>query len=92
MYGEQHPSRVMLREARETTIEQLSESFARDELSLEEFEERLDRAYAAANLEEVQSLVSDLSVAQPKPGITEPVESAIAPNAAVLVSVAASLS
>ncbi len=88
MYGEQHPSRVMLREARETTIEQLSESFARDELSLEEFEERLERAYAAANREEVQALVSDLTVAQPKPRIVEPIESAAAPNAAALVPIA----
>ncbi len=62
MYGEQHPSRLALREARETTIDQLSESFARDELSLDEFEQRVDRAYAAASPEEVQSLVSDLTI------------------------------
>jgi len=66
MYGDQHPSRVLLREARETTIDQLSESFARDELSLEEFELRLDRAYAASACEEIQALVSDLSAAKPR--------------------------
>jgi hypothetical protein len=67
MYGDQHPARVELREARETTIEQLSDSFARDELSLEEFESRVDRAYAATQKEEVRSLVSDLSVARAAP-------------------------
>ena len=64
MYGDQHPTRVLLREAREATIEQLSESFARDELSLEEFESRLDRAYAANERDEFQYLVSDLRVAE----------------------------
>ncbi len=64
MYGEQHPARVALREARETVIGELSESFAHDELSLEEFEQRLDRAYAASPREEVQALVSDLSARQ----------------------------
>ena len=61
MYGEQHPSRVALRDARETTIEQLSDSFARDELSLDEFEQRVDQAYAAASCEQVEALVSDLA-------------------------------
>jgi len=62
MQGEQHPARVQLREAREETIEQLSQSFARDELSLDEFEERVNRAFAATDDHEVRSLVSDLSV------------------------------
>ena len=67
MHGDQHPAKVALREARETTIEQLSESFARDELSLEEFERRIDQAYAAANANEIQSLVQDLTVEQAAP-------------------------
>ncbi len=67
MHGDQHPSRVALRAARETTIEQLSDGFARDELSLEEFESRVDRAYAATEHAEVRALVSDLTVAQTAP-------------------------
>jgi len=86
MYGEQHPSRVALREAREATIEQLSESFARDELSLEEFESRLDRAYASVHQDEVRLLVSDLTVAATAPRVETTVESGvtvdIAPRAA----------
>ena len=78
MYGEQHPSRVALREAREATIEQLSESFARDELSLEEFESRLDRAYASAHQDEVRLLVSDLTVAANAPRVE-----AAAPGASI---------
>jgi hypothetical protein len=62
MQGDQHPAKVALREAREATIDQLSEGFARDELSLTEFEQRVDRAYAATSTEEAQSLVNDLSV------------------------------
>ncbi len=83
MYGEQHPSRVALREARETTIDQLSESFARDELSLDEFEQRVDRAYAAANPEEVQALVSDLRV---RPQRVEAMSNAqaVAPETAIV--------
>jgi len=85
MYGEQHPSRVALREARETTIDQLSESFARDELSLDEFEQRVDQAYAAASPEEVQALVSDLTV---KPALqrveTESCSPAAAPETAIV--------
>ena len=64
MNGDQHPARVALRQAREATIEQLSGSFARDELSLDEFEKRVDRAYAASSTQEYQALVSDLSVSQ----------------------------
>ncbi|GEM_PF-2927616 len=41
MDGEQHPTRIAWRQARESTIEQLSEGFARDELSLDEFDKRV---------------------------------------------------
>ncbi len=84
MHGDEHPARVALRQARETTIEQLSDSFARDELSLEEFELRIDRAYAAADSSEVQSLVSDLSVAPVRPRIEAVVESAPTPLGAIV--------
>lgn len=64
MDGEQHPARVALRQAREDTIEQLSGGFARDELSLDEFERRVDQAYTATNAIELHELVADLSEVQ----------------------------
>lgn len=84
MYGEQHPSRVALREARETTIDQLSESFARDELSLDEFEQRVDQAYAAASPEEVQALLSDLTVKSVPLRVEAENELAVAPEVAIV--------
>jgi hypothetical protein len=58
--GEAHPRNVALREARDAALERLSESFARDELSLDEFERRIDRAYAASAEAELHPLVADL--------------------------------
>lgn len=72
MHGEEHPARVQLREARDETIEQLSQGFARDELSLDEFEERVNRAFAATDDHEVRSLVSDLSVPLVQVSSTKP--------------------
>ncbi len=61
MHGDEHPKRALLRSGREQTIEQLTNAFARDELGLDEFEERLNRAYAAQEVDALQALVSDLS-------------------------------
>jgi hypothetical protein len=61
MEGDQHPKRAALRATREKTIDQLTTAFTRDELSLHEFEARLDRAYAVASESELPALVSDLS-------------------------------
>jgi hypothetical protein len=61
--GEAHPQRLALRQAREAALERLSESFARDELSLDEFERRIDRAYAASAEGEIDALVADLPAA-----------------------------
>lgn len=58
--GEQHPRAVALRQARHSAIERLSEGFARDELSLDELERRVDRAYAAQAEADLEPLVADL--------------------------------
>ena len=61
MRGDEHPKRAALRAQRAQTIERLSNGFTRDELGLEEFEERLNRAYAAEAPLELAGLVNDLS-------------------------------
>ena len=59
--GDQHPSLAQLRQTRELTLDRLSEGFARDELSLEDFESRVDRAYAARAESELRGLIADLA-------------------------------
>jgi hypothetical protein len=59
--GEEHPRRAAVRRAREQTLAQLSECFARDELSLDDFERRVDAAYASSVESELAALVADLS-------------------------------
>jgi hypothetical protein len=61
MHGDEHPKRSALRAGRAQTIERLTNGFTRDELGLEEFEERLNRAYAADTVADLDALVSDLS-------------------------------
>lgn len=56
--------------ARERLIARLTESFARDELSVEEFARRLTVAYDASTVEDLASLVAGLPVKdQRRPGI-----------------------
>ena len=61
MRGDEHPKRTALRANRAQTIERLTNGFTRDELGLEEFEERLNRAYAADAEPALEALVCDLS-------------------------------
>ncbi|HYQ05180.1 MAG TPA: DUF1707 domain-containing protein [Polyangiaceae bacterium] len=61
MRGDEHPKRAQLRASRAQTIERLTHGFTRDELGLEEFEDRLNRAYAAEAEPDLNALVSDLS-------------------------------
>ena len=56
---------VPLEQTRQSTIIQLTEHFAADNLSVEALEERLDRAHQAATLDELRALVSDLPVVHP---------------------------
>lgn len=53
---------VPLERTREQVIQQLCQHYAVDNLSDARLEERLDRAHAAASVEELRSLVSDLPV------------------------------
>lgn len=61
MRGDAHPKRAALRVNRARAIERLTNGFTRDELGLEEFEDRLNRAYAAESEAELNALVFDLS-------------------------------
>ena len=61
MRGDEHPKRAALQSSRAQTIERLTNGFTGDELGLEEFEERLNRAYAADAVGHLEALVSDLS-------------------------------
>ena len=51
---------VHLASARERTIERLSEHFAHDRLTIDELDRRLERAYAATTLAELDALTTDL--------------------------------
>jgi len=61
MRGDEHPKRAQLRASRARTIERLTNGFTRDELGLEEFEDRLNRAYATDSESDLDALVGDLS-------------------------------
>src|SRR5690242_12986246 len=51
---------VSLTDERERVIQQLSEHFANDRLSLEELESRMELAYKATSLGDLQRLTADL--------------------------------
>lgn len=57
-----------LADERERIIQQLSEHFANDRLTMEELEVRLERVYKAVSLEELRSLTADL----PEPAAVAP--------------------
>src|SRR5919199_401501 len=54
------PIPIALASARERTIELLSAHFAHDLLSIDELDRRLERAYAATSLAELDALTVDL--------------------------------
>jgi hypothetical protein len=51
---------VALRDRRESAIQLLSDSFAQDQLTMAEFEDRLARAHAASTVAELEPLIADL--------------------------------
>jgi hypothetical protein len=61
MQGERHPAKIALREAREEAIDRLTRAFVADEVSLDEFEDRVNKAYRCRTREELDGLTSDLS-------------------------------
>ena len=54
-------SLVALRDRREQVIAQLSDGYATELLDVEELENRLDRAHAAATVAELEAIVADLA-------------------------------
>jgi hypothetical protein len=74
--GDHHPTKLRLREAREAAVRTLSEGFARDEIGLDAFDERIERAYRAESIAELARLTSDLT----------PVEADVTSTEAVLVA------
>ena len=65
---------VALNHLREQTVHALSEHFARDNLAVEELEERLDMCYRATTLEELRALTADLPVLPQSTELTVPAE------------------
>ena len=60
----EHRPLASLSEERERVIQQLSEHFANDRLSLDEMESRMELAYKASSIGELQRLTADLPSAQ----------------------------
>ncbi len=52
---------IALKERREQVIDQLCESFSRDTLEVDVFEQRIDLAHRANSVSELEALVADLS-------------------------------
>src|SRR6478609_12082092 len=84
MDGDNRPDKRRLREVRDAVIARLTESFARDEVGLQSFEERIETAYRAESEEELRVLLRDLDAA---PIVVAPSEAA-APAASPAVFVA----
>lgn len=57
---------------RERVVQTLSAHFAQDQLTLPEFEERLERAYALTSTDQLRSLVADLPAVSSRPATREP--------------------
>jgi hypothetical protein len=57
------PSLVALRDRREAAIQRLADSFAEDLITIDEFDDRVARAHAAATVAELDALVADLPAA-----------------------------
>src|SRR6478609_8094133 len=75
MDGDNRPDKRRLREVRDAVIARLTESFARDEVGLQSFEERIEQAYRAESQEELAVLLRDLD-ATPIVLVAEPVTAA----------------
>ena len=67
---------VSLQRERERTVELLGEHFAQDNISVEELEQRIERAYRAIDLPELRELTKDLPSAEtavaPRPNASVP--------------------
>jgi len=57
------PTAPLGQEARQKTIDVLCESFARDEMDMEEFEQRVELVYRAESMEQLRPILADLPTA-----------------------------
>jgi hypothetical protein len=57
------PAAPLGEEARQQTIDILCESFARDEMDMEEFEQRVELVYRAESMEQLRAILADLPTA-----------------------------
>jgi hypothetical protein len=71
-----HPP-VPLAAARDRAIELLSTHFANDRLTMDELDQRLERAYAATSLAELHALTADLPDERPVPASVGPASRAL---------------
>jgi hypothetical protein len=78
--SEGYLSPARMEEARERVIETLSTHFALDNLDTAEFENRLDRAYRATTLAELDALRSDLPAIPSSPSAPQPSTSLARPE------------
>src|SRR3954463_4054331 len=69
---EQRPPVVSLADERERVVQQLSEHFANDRLSLEDLESRMELTYKASSVAELQRLTADLPSAAVAPAPEAP--------------------
>lgn len=79
MRGDNHPAKVAISAARKQTIDRLTAAFVADELSLEEFEERVDRTYRGRSIQDFDALTSDLAAPASPAIVQEPAPRAIVP-------------
>ena len=79
MRGDNHPAKIAISNARKQTIDRLTTAFVADELSLEEFEERIDRTYRGRTMQDFDELTADLAAPAPSAFVQEPAHRAIVP-------------
>jgi hypothetical protein len=73
----------LLARAREQKINELSQHFANDDLSLEDLERRLERVYKATSVADLEEITADLRLPAVIPGAPRPPVGAAAPEQAM---------
>lgn len=73
--------------ARESVVERLSTHYARDQLTLEELESRLERVYAARSMEAIESVLTGLPAVAPATAPTTAVTAAKRPRSRTYMAV-----
>lgn len=73
--GSSAPRDGALGNARERAVRVLTDRFADDTLSMDEFEARLDRMYQAATVADLDALLADVDHARPSAAVASPYDS-----------------